>query len=86
MANQVVVCVYDVQLGAFLRPFCAPSTGVAIRSFVDALQDPQSEMAKHPNDYELHQLAVFDDHEGEFTPVKKADRLLLRGLITKSEG
>lgn len=66
MATHAVVAVWDRALGAYLRPFTAPSIGIAARSFIDALSDPQVEMSKHPGDYELHHLANFEDTTGRF--------------------
>lgn len=82
MATHAVVCVYDRALGAYLRPFTAPSQAVALRSYLDAAADPNSEISKHPADYELHQLAWFDDIAGIFTNSGPEQRVLYRHTAT----
>lgn len=54
----------DSALDAFMRPFIAPSTGLAMRSFADEVNRADSEMCKHPEDYELYQVGVFDEEAG----------------------
>lgn len=70
-----VVAVYDRALGAFARPAFVPSIGVAKRSFGDEVNNPESEMFKHPEHYELHHLGIFDDEAGVFSE-KPTDTLL----------
>lgn len=62
----IVCAVRDSAVDAFMRPFCVPTVGMAVRSFQDEVKDPQSPMAKHPSDYELFQLGVFDEEVGRF--------------------
>lgn len=64
--NKPVVAVRDRQMGAFMNPFIAPTVGVAVRSFADAVNEKDSGMYSHPEDYELFQLAEFDDVSGKF--------------------
>jgi len=60
----ILVSVYDIKVGAFMNPFVARSVGDAMRAFEDAVSDPKSGVAKHPEDYVLHQVAVWDEVEG----------------------
>lgn len=78
MANIQVVAVMDRALLAFGRPVFVPAVGAAVRSFADECNSKESELGKHPEDYELFHLAVFDDVIGRFDnfPVPK---LLTRG-------
>lgn len=62
----VIVSIKDLAVGAFMRPFFAPSTGAAVRSFGDEVKRADSEMAKHPEDYELYKLGEWDDSDGAF--------------------
>lgn len=62
-----VVAVKDRMVDAFMRPFTAPALGIAIRSFQDEVNRKDSEMNKHPEDYDLFHLADWDDETGEFT-------------------
>lgn len=61
--------VRDRQLNAFMRPFAAQSLGQAIRSFRDITNDPQSDIHKHPEDYELYHVGTFDDDNGKLSQV-----------------
>lgn len=48
------------------QPFLRPNVVTAIRSITDALNDPASPWAKHPEDYALYHLGEWDDTTGEF--------------------
>lgn len=69
MAITQVVSVWDCAMQAYPRPFTVPSTGMALRSFSDEVNNPESAIAKHPEDYELHHLASFDEESGIFIPL-----------------
>lgn len=56
--------VQDKKVGAFMPVFQMRSRGEAIRSFLDALDDEKSMLFKHAEDYELFQVATFDDNTG----------------------
>lgn len=62
-----MVSVFDSALGAFMRPFATPSIGAAVRSFGDEIKRPDSEMGRHPTDYQLFTVGEFDDVTGQFT-------------------
>lgn len=73
-----IVAVSDRAVGAFMRPFFAPSTGAAVRSFSDEVNRAESEMAKHPTDYELHHFGSFDEEIGRFELLEAGPMLLVR--------
>lgn len=58
----------DSALGQFLNPFAAPATGMAVRSFSDEVNNPQSPLHAHPEDYELYHVGDFDPESGVITP------------------
>lgn len=68
MAKLIIVAIRDRAVDAFFRPVFAPTIGVAVRSFQDEInrQDPNNELAKHPEDYDLYQLGTFDEETGRF--------------------
>lgn len=66
MSTLFVCSVKDRALDAFSRPFFVPSVGVAERSFQDEVRNPESEMSKHPEDYDLYLLGTFDEAMGTF--------------------
>lgn len=66
---RLFVCsVYDRQLEAYMTPFFAQSKGMAIRSFSDEVNRAAEDnvLYKHPGDFELHCLAVFESDGGTF--------------------
>lgn len=67
MAQQLIVCsVKDRLANVYSHPMYFATEGQAIRAFQDALADPQNSMSKHPDDYDLYRLGVFDDELGRF--------------------
>jgi len=72
MATVQVVAVFDGALQAYARPFTVPAIGVAMRSFMDEVSKEDSDLAKHPGDYELHHLAMFEEETGRFIPLNPA--------------
>lgn len=62
----IACAVRDAAVDAYMRPFFVPTVGMAVRSFQDEVKNPDSPMAKHPGDYELFQLGVFDEESGKF--------------------
>lgn len=64
-----IVSVFDQALQSYSRPVFVASTGVAIRSFQDEVNRPDSEIRKHPKDYVLYHLGEFDDELGQFYPI-----------------
>ena len=61
-----VYSVYDIAAAAYLQPFYAPTVGMALRSFVDAVNDPNHQFAKYSSDYTLYLLGEFNDSDGSF--------------------
>lgn len=66
MAKLLILAVRDRAVDAYMRPFPAPTVGAAVRGFLDELSRSESELAKHPDDYDLYQLAVWDEESGVF--------------------
>lgn len=56
-----VFTIYDVKAEAYLDPFMFGSRGLAIRAFSDSLKDPNSQMARYPEDFTLMELGSFDE-------------------------
>lgn len=56
--------VRDAAVGAFLPPFFCRSKGEAIRSFAEAVANPEHQFSKHAGDYALFYVGSFDDHSG----------------------
>lgn len=63
-----IVSVRDRAVDAFGPPFFVVNHGAAIRSFGDEIKrsDPNNNLNKHPEDYDLYALGEFDDDSGTF--------------------
>lgn len=63
--KMIMVAIKDRALNAYMRPFFAQTRGQAIRMFNDEINNEQSPMFKHPDDYDLYYLATWDDTDGQ---------------------
>ena len=61
-----VYAIKDAALGTYAAPFTQPNNAVAMRSFGDLANDPNSNLSRHPSDYALVRLGTFDDDTGVF--------------------
>lgn len=82
-----VFSIYDTQAETYNTPFFMKSIGQAVRAFTDLVNNPQTDVAKHPSDYILFEVAEWDDEGGQFQP-KNACRIanaweLLDGVANK---
>lgn len=66
MKSKVYV-VYDSKVEAYMSPFLMVSKGQAIRAFSDSISDAGTQFAKHPEDFTLFEIAVYDDSNGVYT-------------------
>lgn len=77
---QPMYSVFDSKMARFANPFIADNDASVIRSFADAVNDPDPKNGwnKHPEDYSLFFIGSFDPVKGELVPN------LPRSLITAS--
>jgi len=62
---QKVMCsVRDIAADVFSAPFTSQNTQTAMRDFAHATRDPESQLCKNPEDFQLYQVATFDDDLG----------------------
>lgn len=61
-------------------PFFAKTDGEATRLFKDLVNDPQSTPGKHPEDFQLWLLGMFDPSTGEIIPTE-ADKVVNAVLL-----
>ncbi len=83
---KMLVCtIRDRAAEAYGRPYFLPSSGVAIRSFQDEInrQATDNQLYQHPDDFDLHELGVFDDFDGKFT-LHEVPKLLALGKQLKN--
>lgn len=62
-----VYSLYDSKAEAYLRPMFMPTKGIALRTIVDELENPNNNLSKHAADYTLFELGEFDDETGTIT-------------------
>ena len=66
----LVFSVFDSKAAVFGQPIFVNTRGAAIRSFSDAVNKPDSPLARHAADYSLYQIGEYDDGTGELEGVK----------------
>ncbi len=57
--------VYDSAAGAYLDPFVAPSIEFAMREFRTAVNKPEHQFNKYPEDYTLFHIGQFSSEKGK---------------------
>lgn len=78
MATVILCAVRDAAIDSFLAPFTARHSNQAVRMFGDAINNADSEMKKHPDDYDLFVIGEFEEETGRVKPHDKPE-LLVRG-------
>lgn len=84
--QHVIMAIRDSAVGAYQTPFTSPSIGAAIRSFQDAINNPQSgTLHGHPDDYELYHIGIFDDETAKITECEEPTmRARAKDLVRKT--
>lgn len=54
--------VYDSKVLCYGVPFFSPTIPAALRSFSDACKDVNTNLNRHPGDYQLYEIGSFDDN------------------------
>jgi hypothetical protein len=85
MAIQFVVSVRDHAAEVYNRPFFATHRGIAVRDFTDEVNRAAADnpLYKHPDDFDLYLLGVFDDASGAYAS-EASPTVLVRGKDVKS--
>jgi hypothetical protein len=66
--NLVIVSIKDTAADAYGRPAYVATEGVALRQFQDEVNraSEDNQLYKHPDDFHLYYLGIFDDSTGKF--------------------
>lgn len=66
----VMIAVRDSATECFGRPFFVATRAQGVRSFTDEVRrvDNGNDLNKHPDDFTLYSLGIFDDSSGMFEP------------------
>lgn len=85
MYKKCFVSVFDSAVQAYAPPVLVPSTGIAVRSFTDEVNrnDANNALFRHPDDFELRLLALFDENTGIFEAPGEGIQTLARGKDVK---
>ncbi len=59
-----VYSIYDLAAGLYSRPIFCQSDAEALRMFNDLSVDVEHPVGKHPEDYSIFRLGIFDDIKG----------------------
>lgn len=60
-----VFCIRDALMNDYGQPFFSPNEEVAKRSFTDLVNDEQSSVYAHPNDFDLFFVGRFNTETAE---------------------
>ncbi len=70
-----VFSIFDSKAEAFIQPWYSQTLGTAIRSFEQAVNQPDHEFQKFSGDYTLFHLGDFDQVSGRFNQLDTAVNL-----------
>lgn len=59
-----IYAIKDIAIEAFGQPIFVRAQGQAVRSFMDECKNPESQLNKYPNDYELYYIGEYQDETG----------------------
>ncbi len=85
MSERIACSVYDDKAGVFAPPFFFANKPLAIRFFGEIVVDKQSVIAKHPADFKLFYIGVFNEQSGELSGVKPEFLCLASDLVSSNE-
>lgn len=59
-----VYAIRDKKAESFMQPFFATNAALALRTFADHANNPDTIFAKHPFDFVLYEIGLFNDQTG----------------------
>lgn len=63
-----ICAVRDRAIDAFGQPMFVVAVGQAVRGFRDEVNNKQSAIGMHPEDYDLYEIGEYDDASGMIVP------------------
>lgn len=80
-----MVVIRDRAADVYNQPAFVPSLGIAHRSFADEvnLVDPNNQLNKHPEDFDLYYIGEWDDNTGEFDAVRPQQIAVGKDVVVK---
>jgi len=64
--NHKIFTIYDSKAKAYLTPFFMHEEGMALRVFIDCINDEKHQFGKHPEDYTLFNIGSWSDDKAKF--------------------
>lgn len=61
---------YDVKALTYNPPFFTANHGLAKRMLQELVTDTNTTVGRHPSDFKLYQIGVYDDNTGDLAPLK----------------
>lgn len=80
-----VIAVFDKKIGLFDNPFVVRKNGEAIREWEHVTQDKSNRYGKNPEDYDLYQIANYDEATGAIVAIQPHIQLA-QGLPVATRG
>lgn len=68
MTHKMIIAVYDAGAEAYGVPYVTDTKGTALRSFMDAIQDENSQIARHKGHYSIFKIGEYDQQTGTLFP------------------
>ena len=70
-----IYAIKDQAIEAFSQPFFVQAQGQAVRMFMDETKNEQSQINRHPADFELWYIGEFDEQTGTVTAAPNVERV-----------
>lgn len=80
-----IYSVFDSKAAIFSPPFYMSNNAMAIRSFGEIVEDKNTMVARHPEDFSLYMLGAFDDETGNLASIKPINLVTASSMIVKPE-
>lgn len=81
-----VYALFDVKSESYSLPYFAVSDAVAVRTAYDAYIMADCTVSRHPEDYTLFRLGLFDDTRGVISGSERVFVVDMLSLVSKSGG
>lgn len=79
-----IFALYDIKSGAYGTPFFMHHVGEAVRACTDLGQDQSTTIGRHPADFALHELGVFDTATGVIFPAQPTSHGAVVSFLPKA--
>lgn len=77
--------IFDIKTGAYALPFFMHHVGEAVRACMDAARDPNTNLNRHPGDFELREVGFFDTERGYFGTMDAISHGVILGFLPRPQ-